>query len=285
MPPVTLRPLSFGEIVDHGVNLFRRLFVPLVLVQVICTGIIVPLQAFMAGSGRQMSWLYVLMLLASFVLSGLASAAVALIISENYLGRRLDAVPALQLALPKLGAVIMLSLAVGVVLVGSALPALLAMGGAFAFMAPAITGGQVGVNIGLAVLLFLGGMVLLLLPVFVFSGLALSTPALVLEDLDAGTALRRSWTLTKGSRLRVVGLVMISSVIIMIPIIAIGFIGGMVAAGKGPGPASVGTTAATSITTLLLTPLVYCVLTLLYYDLRVRKEAFDLEVLASSLAD
>jgi hypothetical protein len=78
---------------------------------------------------------------------------------------------------------------------------------------------------------------------------------------------------------------MISSVIIMNPIIAIGFMGGMIAAGRGSGPGSVGTTVATSITTLLLTPLVYCVLTLLYYDLRVRKEAFDLEVLASSLSD
>ncbi len=285
MPDVTLRPLSFGEIVDHGVNLFRRLFVPLVLVQVICTGIIVPWQAFLAGSGRQMSLLYFLMLVASFVLSGLASAAVALIISENYLGRRLDAMRALQLALPKLGAVITLSLAVGLVLVGAALPAMLAMGGAFAFMAPAFTGGQVGVNIGLAVLLMLGGMVLLLLPVFVFSGLALSTPALVLEDLDASTALSRSWKLTRGSRLRVVGLMMISSVIIMIPIIAIGFIGGIFAASGSPGPGSVGTTVATSIATLVFTPLVYCVLTLLYYDLRVRKEAFDLEVLASSLSD
>jgi hypothetical protein len=285
MSPATLRPLSFGEIVDHGVNLFRRLFVPLVLVQVICTGIVVPWQAFLAGSGRQMSLLYFLMLVASFVLSGLASAAVALIISENYLGRRLEAMRALQLALPKLGAVITLSLAVGLVLVGAALPAMLAMGGAFAFMAPAVTGGQVGVNIGLAVILMLGGIVLLLLPVFVFSGLALSTPALVLEDLDAATALRRSWRLTRGSRLRVVGLVMISSVIIMIPIVAIGFIGGIFAAGSGPGPATVGSTVATSLTTLVLTPLVYCVLTLLYYDLRVRKEAFDLEVLASSLSD
>jgi hypothetical protein len=30
-------------------------------------------------------------------------------------------------------------------------------------------------------------------------------------------------------------------------------------------------------------PMLYCVLTIAYYDLRVRKEGFDLEVLASSL--
>ena len=34
---------------------------------------------------------------------------------------------------------------------------------------------------------------------------------------------------------------------------------------------------------LLIYPLFYCVLTVAYYDLRVRKEGFDLEVLASTL--
>ncbi len=34
---------------------------------------------------------------------------------------------------------------------------------------------------------------------------------------------------------------------------------------------------------ILLTPLFSCVLTLLYYDLRVRREAFDLEVLNEQL--
>jgi hypothetical protein len=34
---------------------------------------------------------------------------------------------------------------------------------------------------------------------------------------------------------------------------------------------------------MLLYPLLYCVLTVAYYDLRVRKEGFDLEVLASNL--
>jgi len=34
----------------------------------------------------------------------------------------------------------------------------------------------------------------------------------------------------------------------------------------------------------LIWPLFYCVLTVAYYDLRVRKEAFDLEVLAAGLA-
>ena len=34
---------------------------------------------------------------------------------------------------------------------------------------------------------------------------------------------------------------------------------------------------------IFIYPLFYCVLTVAYYDLRVRKEGFDLELLASSL--
>jgi hypothetical protein len=38
-----------------------------------------------------------------------------------------------------------------------------------------------------------------------------------------------------------------------------------------------------AVVQMLLYPLLYCVLTVAYYDLRVRKEGFDLEVLASNL--
>ena len=34
---------------------------------------------------------------------------------------------------------------------------------------------------------------------------------------------------------------------------------------------------------MFIYPVLYCVLTVTYYDLRVRKEGFDLELLASSL--
>ncbi len=38
------------------------------------------------------------------------------------------------------------------------------------------------------------------------------------------------------------------------------------------------------VSNMLIAPLIYCFLTVAYYDLRVRKEAFDLEVLASNMA-
>ena len=43
-------------------------------------------------------------------------------------------------------------------------------------------------------------------------------------------------------------------------------------------------TTVVGIVSSLVWPMLYCVLTVAYYDLRVRKEAFDLEVLAAGLA-
>ena len=41
--------------------------------------------------------------------------------------------------------------------------------------------------------------------------------------------------------------------------------------------------AVSGLVQVFIYPLFYCVLTVAYYDLRVRKEGFDLEVLASTL--
>jgi hypothetical protein len=92
----------------------------------------------------------------------------------------------------------------------------------------------------------------------------------------------RSWQLTKGFRLRIVGLLFVVMVIVLLPMFALGIIGGMFGTGESRSM-SVVFTAVIGVVSLIVTPLLYCVLTLLYYDLRVRKEGYDLEVLASEL--
>jgi hypothetical protein len=70
--------------------------------------------------------------------------------------------------------------------------------------------------------------------------------------------------------------------VVLIPVIAIGGLG----RAFYPEPTSrsiVLITTLSGLASLVVTPILYCVLTLLYYDLRVRKEAFDLEMLAAQL--
>lgn len=280
MNGVVLRPLSFGEILDQSFGLFRQLFVPLVLVQIICSGVPLLLNIYFAASGSTSIGTTFGMYLVAFVAGALATAATAWIISENYLGRSLEAPDALRRSLPRIGAVMLLSISVGFVVMIAALPAGITIGAGSAFAVVAAgEGGGGTVTGGLLVLL---GIALLVLPIIVFSGLAIATPALVLEDLGAGRAMSRSWFLTKGFRLRVIGLLFVVIIIIMIPVVAIGALGGIFGAEPSRG-ANVAFTALTGVVSLIITPIFYCVLTLLYYDLRVRKEAFDLEMLAAEL--
>lgn len=281
MNGVALRPLAMGEILDHAFGLFRQLFVPLVVVQVITSSLPLLLNLYSAASGSTSTLGSLATYLVAFVLGSLASAATAYIISENYLGRPLGAGDALRRALPRIGDVMLLSLGVGFVVVMAALPSLLVIGAGSAF---AVLGGASGggASTGGGVLLVLVGLLLLAIPFAVFSGLSIATPALVLEDIRAGRAMSRSWQLTKGFRLRIVGLLFVVMVIVLIPMFALGIIGGMVGSGESRSTTVI-FTAIIGVVSLIITPLLYCVLTLLYYDLRVRKEGYDLEVLAAEL--
>jgi hypothetical protein len=286
MSDTELRPLAAGELLDHSFGLFRRLFVPLVVIQVVCSGLPFLLNVYAAARGGTRIGFTFLVYLIAFVLGALASAATAFLISESYLGRSLAPGEALRRAVPRMGAVMVLSLGMGLVVLLAAMPAMIAMigGGVFAGLAlQEGAGGAAGAGgAGAGFMLMLAGLALLVLPIFVFSGISVATPALVLEDVSAGRAMSRSWSLTKGFRLRIVGLLLVVLVVLMIPVMAIGGVGGLFSAEPSTGSVVLFTTLS-GLVSLVIGPLLYCVITLLYYDLRVRKEAFDLEMLSAGL--
>lgn len=280
-----LRPLSIGETLDLAFGLYRRLFVPLVVVQVVCSSPAFLLALYQAGAGATGTrlWLTLAVYLFSIVLGALASAATVFLISERYLGRELRAGDALRRAVPFVLQLVGLSLMVALVAGVAAMPFVLAFGGAVA--------AALATSPFMALGLMLVGLLFLVLPVYVFSGLALGTQTLVLEPgVGPLRAMSRSWALTRGRRWRIVALLVVFFVILMVPLFGLGAVfgigAGAAAAAGGPGAAGATDlvlTAATYVVTYLLTPLLYCILTLAYYDLRVRKEGFDLQVLAQSL--
>ena len=276
-----LRPLGAGELLDQSFGLFRRLFVPLVMIQIVCSALPFLLNLYTAARGGASPTLTFAMYLLAFVFGSLASAATAYLISESYLGRALPAGDALRRALPRVWAVMLLSVGLGLVVVVAAMPALLAIGAGAAFSGLGVEGQAQG-SPAMGLSLVLAGLLLLTLPVSVFSALAISTPALILEGIAPGAALSRSWALTRGYRLRTIGLLFVVMIVVLIPVLAIGGLG----RAFSPEPTS-GTivliTTLSGLVSLVVTPILYCVLTLLYYDLRVRKEAFDLEMLAAQL--
>jgi hypothetical protein len=284
MTPSALRPLAIGEVLDQAFGLYRRLFGVLVVVQLVCASLPFLFNLYVTSDNSASLGSVLISYLLSFVAGALASAAAALAISERYLGREMSAGDALRRALPKVGPLLLLSLAIGLVVMLSALPLGLVAGVGAAGVATAARHG-VAVGATSAVVLVAAGLALLVVPMAVFTGFSVSTPSLVLEPGVTPTgAMSRSWFLTKGYRLRIIGLLLVFGVILAIPIMGLSAVAGLVVHGENPAAVSrVFVAALTGLISFIITPLLYCLITLLYYDLRVRKEAFDLEMLAASL--
>ena len=248
-----LRPLSTGEILDNAFGLYRRHFAPLVVIVLVVSAVPTILELYVQASGGFLARPVLGMLtgLLNIVLSAIGTAAAVFIVSDSYLGRPVDAWDALSRAVPYIARVVVLSILTTLV-------------------------------VGLGFMFFLVPGVIFL------SALVVSTQALVLEENRSPTeAMGRSWQLTKGSRWKVLALVVVTAIIVAIPSMA----GGIAAAFLTTGPdvltdLPMGWYLAMvvgAVVQLLLYPLMYSVLTVLYYDLRVRKEGFDLEVLAQAL--
>ena len=271
-----LRPLSAGELLDMSFGLFRRMFGTLVLIQLMCMTLPFLLNVSFTGAGEPNPLVVLLVTLVGLILSALASAATAVAISGGYLGAPVNASEALQRAVPRLGVLLVVSLSIGLLVVLASLPFIFLMAGSVIGMTRPDAGGFVVFQV-------LIGIASLALPLFVVSGVAVATPIVVLEDgRNATAAIGRSWFLTKGYRLRVTGLLFVCLILILIPYAGL-LTGGATLASNTGTPLTIWIAAVALAARLLLTPLLYCLITLLYYDLRVRKEGFDLEMLAASL--
>jgi hypothetical protein len=250
MVPTSLRPLSVGEILDVSFTLYRRHFATLGTIAVLCSGIPMLLSLYIQASGGIFYNLpLALVYYVTFtVLSSIATAATVFVVSESYLGRPLPARDALRRATPLLARLIICSLLFAII-----------------------------VGIGFFFLFFPG--------VILFCGLLLAFPSLVLEPGISPTgALSRSWSLTRGSRWRMFALLVTIALLLYVPLVGFGTVAAVVLPGGAFGAtAATLTLAVVGVLQMLLYPLLYCVLTVAYYDLRVRKEGFDLEVLASTL--
>jgi hypothetical protein len=250
MVHTSLRPLSVGEILDVSFSLYRRHFATLGTIAVLCSGIPVLLSLYIESSGGVLYNLPLTLLhyVIFTVLSSIATAATVFVVSESYLGRPLPARRALRRATPLLARLIICSLLFAII-----------------------------VGIGF-IFFFIPGIVLV-------CGLLLAFPSLVLEPGISPTgALSRSWSLTRGSRWRMFALLVTMVLLLYVPLVGLGAVAAIALPGgaHGNSPGTV-TLAVVGVVQMLLYPLLYCVLTVAYYDLRVRKEGFDLEVLASTL--
>lgn len=204
-----------------------------------------------AGGGLAIAGVvgFLIAMLLGIVGKVLASGALLRSVSEYYLGNDVSVGEAYQYVLPKIGTLIWAGFLVGLV---TAL-----------------------------------GFLLLIVPGIIFGlWFALVTPAIIVEGLAASQGMSRSKALASGnlgkifSTLFVAGI--ISAIIAGIVTWAGGFLG---AAMFATGPGSWFVSQFTQVLgEVLAAPIWAVAVVLLYYDLRIRKEGFDLEMMARELA-
>jgi len=125
------------------------------------------------------------------------------------------------------------------------------------------------------------------LGVWLLTRLSMMFPAIFTEEASLGTALERSWRLTDRAFWRTFAVLILALLLAYVLETALGGVF-IAAAGLFPGlPIPLRIVLGVAVVSLMVQvvePLFTLAVTLLYFDLRVRKEAFDLEVMAYQLA-
>lgn len=291
-----LRPMEFGEILDGALTLFRRhfrLFFKLSLtVMWLPLGVLMYWKLRFLGMGVGdrpdamlamlqsqivpiMIWGLLLFILYEAAQLLLTAGSIR-IISDSYLGREPKFADALTLGSRKILPLFLVGLGKGLLLglVGIVCVVVITMIGA--------VGKSMGT--GLMVLLVLAGTCLAFwFLLFIACGYMVTTPTVVLETLSSAfDSFGRSWELTRGAKLRMLGLWLVALLIVgVLPAIVVQAVGAMLLQ-IIPG-AQIPWAIVSTIVPVMLAPIIPCILTLAYYDLRVKREGFDLQLLSEQL--
>ena len=301
-----LRPLAVGELFDRAFVLYRRhfsLFVGITSVPGLFALIMtLAQQAFTtatmpqpAAPGNADAAVFVenltlivslfaglmIALVVYWVVYMIALGATTFAVSEIYVGRTVTIPEVYGRMRGRIGALILLLLLIGIRIGGLVLVGTLVVGMSTAFGAllNSILGGLFAV---LTALVLIAGCT------FMALRYSLSIPALVLEELGPGDAIRRSIALTQGRLGRVFLMVICATLVAYAALIL--FQGPFVAAAMFAGLETghgfwlnvLGAVAGT-IGTTLTTPFLIIGLAVIYYDARIREEGFDLELSLAAL--
>lgn len=134
-------------------------------------------------------------------------------------------------------------------------------------------------NALVAVLAILGG---LIVTVFVFASWLVAPVVAAIEPVGPIHAVRRSWWLSSGHRWRILGLQILLTVLqaVLSTLISFIFVAAFI---SDPVVRIVLQNIVNVIATVLWAPVEWGTFTILYFDLRVRKEALDLQIAAEAL--
>ncbi len=263
-----LKPLAISDMLDQAFRLYRANFVLLISIVAV---LFVPTAILSVVSQLLFHTTLVVDLIQGFFIQTLATMALILAISRAYLGESVSISEAYGESMHRyfslLGAALLEGMAVGVP------AAVLGCGAA------AVGGGLAGIFL-----------ILLIVPYAVYMAIRWATamPCIVVETVGASAGLSRSWALTSGLFWRVLGISTVAGLLTFLvaelPALTIQSGLALVVTSQEATTGPLISALITPLSLILTLPFSMAVIVLLYYDLRVRKEGYDLELRAQEMA-
>jgi hypothetical protein len=316
-----LRQLDLGELLDESFRLYRSNFLTFVAIAALILvpyGLVslvaqYPLQAQIADLQNQttsganpfaqqslsdliseMLFWYVGMiivnLLYAVIFQPLLEGALAYTISQRYLGHERGVGEGFGAAVrhsPALIGARLIPVLVGVMISGAiiAVMGLIVAALVGRSLSDSLDSGSLGLIVGVGMLAFM------LIGVVALVGLALlvrilfTSQVIMVEGAGPWQSLVRSWRLTQGSFWRIVGYMLLIALLMYLlaalPMFVLSF--AMSIIGLDQRVQLIITTCTSTVISVIVTPFSVIAYTLLYFDLRVRREGFDLEQQANAL--
>jgi hypothetical protein len=214
-----------------------------------------------------------LLLLSALVILPLGEAATTRAVSDRYLDRKSTLRAAYGAAWHRLRSLISLI----VILVGAYAGCIAAIV-LLVLLFAAVGAGAIGAALAIVAIIALIPAVLV-----VYVRTVVAVPAIVLEHVSGWQGLKRSWALMRGRFWPTLGRVLLLALIAGIISSVVALIFELPGQAIDPNNTFVFDQVARAIAAVFVGPITYIGITLLYYDVRIRKEGFDIEMLARSL--
>jgi len=270
--------MTVGDILDRSIQLYRSNFLkfigiillvkgPYLIFEEILTRLMVPYTPEMDSAQMTISLAIIMWLLELLIVGPILIAAMTMAISDRFLDRDVGVTEAYRKILrrffPLLGTILLTGTIISVVLL------------ACVFLGSSMV--AVGVQPGIIIV-----MVGVILAGVLWIWFAFIAQTVVIEGEGGISAMKRSKYLVKGYFLRAFAL-------IILIFIAVALISGITSYGIQRAFLFLGqyrihlAKGASNVLSVLLEPFRIAAMTLLYYDFRIRKEGFDLEIMAEEL--
>ena len=208
----------------------------------------------------------------AFVAYVIGFGAMMYIASRAYMGEAVEMGPAIARAKARFWTLVRATVSKYIRAMGPALVVGLAM----AVMIPAVAGGG---GVGAAAVIGLLLPVAMVYGVIILLRYAVTGPVVINEQVSGSAALGRSAALTKGSKGRLFGLFALLFLIMYAVMLTVMFVTFMVVQSQ------VVAQVLMNVTSLVTYPFAAVLITVIYYDLRIRKEGMDLEIMAARLPE